>query len=341
VVAVSIKETRAILALLRASAGPWVLATLVEVEGSSYRRTGARLLVAEDDRRAGSISGGCLEDDLIERARRVRSTGVPETVVYDTTDENDLVWGVGLGCHGVVRVFLERLTAFPTWADTLETNLDALRPTELAVVWAGGDPGRRGTRLGGAANLSTAGSAPADLRTFRQTVSAPVRLVVCGAGDDAMPLTRLGHELGWHVTVCDPRAAYATRERFPAADAVVAAAAGEIAGRIESNGATAVVLMTHHYHFDLPLLRDFLPRRLAYLGLLGPRRRAERILADLEKSGVPIPADQRARLRAPVGLDLGSDNPEEVALSIAAEIRSVLEGRDARPLRERRLPIHG
>jgi xanthine/CO dehydrogenase XdhC/CoxF family maturation factor len=172
-------------------------------------------------------------------------------------------------------------------------------------------------------------------------VGAPVRLIVCGAGDDAIPLTRFGRELGWHVTVCDPRAAYATPARFPAADAVFVGTPAEIVRRIGNADPTAVVLMTHHYHFDLPLLRDLLPRPLAYLGLLGPRKRAEKILADLEKAGVAVTADQRARLHAPVGLDLGSDHPEEVALSIAAEIRAVLEGRDGRPLRERLLPIHG
>jgi xanthine/CO dehydrogenase XdhC/CoxF family maturation factor len=335
----SLKETRAILALMRSasgsgSTGPSVLATLVHAEGSSYRRVGARLLLAPDGRSAGSISGGCLEDDVRERARRVRETGCPETVVYDTTGENDLVWGVGLGCHGVVRVLLERLSAIPPWASTLETNLAALRPTALAVVWGGCDAARWGTRAENAL-------LPAGALIFRQTIGAPVRLVICGAGDDALPLTRFGRELGWHVTVCDPRAAYATRERFPAADAVFAGGPGEIARLALAGHPTAVVVMTHHYHFDLPLLRELLPRPLAYLGLLGPRKRAERILDDLEKAGLALTPDQRARLHAPVGLDLGSDNPEEVALSIAAEIRAVLEGRDGRPLRERELPIHG
>jgi xanthine/CO dehydrogenase XdhC/CoxF family maturation factor len=363
----SIKETRAILALMRSAsgpsaAGPSVLATLVHAEGSSYRRVGARLLLTADGRSAGSISGGCLEDDVRERARRVRESGRPETVMYDTTGENDLVWGVGLGCHGVVRVLLERLSAIPPWADTLEANLAALRPTALAAVWGGCDAALWGTRaVAGTGGPDEREAAPVPLEdpavgallppppdplppgglVFRQTVRAPVRLVVCGAGDDAIPLTRFGRELGWHVTVCDPRAAYATRERFPAADAVVAAGTGEIARLALAGDPTAVVVMTHHYHFDLPLLRELLPRPLAYLGLLGPRKRAERILDDLEKAGLALTPDQRARLHAPVGLDLGSDNPEEVALSIAAEIRAVLEGRDGRPLRERALPIHG
>jgi len=332
----SILETRAILALLRSTPGPFALATLVDVEGSSYRRTGARFLLAGNGRSAGSISGGCLEDDVRERAKGVLADGKPQVAVYDTTSENDLVWGVGLGCHGIVRIFIEKLPLSPAWAAVLSSNLEARAQTGLEVVWQGAPQDQLGTRL-----ADHAPRLPPGARVFRQTATAPVRLVVCGAGEDAIPLVRFAHGLGWHVTVGDPRPAFATSTRFPEADRVIAAPPEGIARQVPTEDPTVVVIMTHHYVHDVPLVRAFLPRPLAYLGLLGPRKRAERILKDLALGGLTPTHAQLARFHAPVGLDLGADNPEEVALSIVAEIRSVLAGRDGRPLRDRVLPIHG
>jgi xanthine/CO dehydrogenase XdhC/CoxF family maturation factor len=313
-----------------------VLATLVTVAGSSYRRPGARLLCLPDGHRIGSISGGCLEEDVLARAARVAATGVAELATYDTTAENDLVWGVGLGCHGVVQILLEKLPpTAPAWSKVLASRLRAHRPTPLAVVWRAPDPRALGTYL--ADELPTLSSAAG---IFFETVEPPTRLIVYGAGDDAQPLVRLAKELGWHVTVADPRAAFATAERFPTADAIVAAPAPALVARTAPAGDALAVVMTHHYVHDVPLLRDLLPRPLAYLGLLGPKQRAERILADLAENGLSLTPADRARLHAPVGLDLGAENPEDVALSILAEMRATLAGRDARPLRERRKPIH-
>lgn len=330
------KELPALVAALRAEpAQPAVLATLVGAEGSSYRRPGARLLWRADGRRLGSISGGCLEEDVLARAARVLATGTAETVVYDTTSENDLVWGVGLGCHGVVRVLLERLPPRPAWAAVLADNFARRRPTALSVIHGGEDPAEWGTRL------AAPGDCPDPGRLFSETVPPPPALVVFGAGDDAQPLARLARELGWHVTIADPRAAFATPERFPTTDRLVVGPADDLVAKTAPDAATLAVVMTHHYVHDLPLLRDLLARPLAYLGLLGPRQRAEKILADLAAQGHAASPAQRARLHAPVGLDLGADGPEQVALSIVAEMQAVLARRDARPLRERTRPIHG
>jgi len=330
------KELEAIVAhLCRAGAGG-VLATLTKVEGSSYRRPGARMLVTPDAARIGSISGGCLEEDLVLRAGRVASSGRPELVVYDTSAENDLVWGVGLGCNGVVRVLLEPLAPRPRWAAALEENLRCGRPTDLAVVWD--NPGGPvGTRL--RADPAEAAVGPG-ASVFFERIGPPVSLAIFGAGDDALPLARLARELGWRVTVADPRPAMATPERFPGAAATLAGPADTLVGRAAPAPGSLAVVMTHHYLHDVPLLRDLLPIPLAYLGLLGPRRRAEKIVGDLCAGGLRVTAEMRERLRAPVGLDLGADLPEEVALSIVAEMRAVLSGRNARPLRERELPIH-
>jgi xanthine/CO dehydrogenase XdhC/CoxF family maturation factor len=317
--------------------GSGVLATLVTVAGSSYRRPGARLLYTPAGVRLGSISGGCLEEDILIRAARVAATGIAELAIYDTTAENDLVWGVGLGCHGVVQILLEKLPpTLPGWARVLGANLGAHRPTSLAVVWRAPDPARLGTYPAGELP-----PLPATAGVFLENIAPPTRLIVYGAGDDAQPLVRLAAELGWHVTVADPRAAFATAARFPTADAIVAAPARELVARTAPPPDALAVVMTHHYVHDVPLLRDLLPRPLVYLGLLGPRPRAERIVSDLAKNGLVITDGDRARLHAPVGLDLGAETPEDVALSILAEMRATLARRDARPLRERLKPIHG
>lgn len=355
------KELRAVLRALRDDQ-PSVLATLVKVEGSSYRRVGARLLYQRDGNRIGSISGGCLEDDLVERARAVLSSGKSETVVYDTTSENDLVWGVGLGCHGIVHVTLERVTGLGSEWSLLEMAWAQRRAAALAIAF-GREPGA--ARLLGAARLSAdrldhTASLPAELApalreclmsqknhytdfqgasVLCEFIPPPLRLVIFGAGNDVIPLARLAKELGWSVSVRDPRAAYATPQRFPGADDV-AVLAPDAANTLSWDALTAAVVMTHHYRFDLPLIRALLPLELSYLGLLGPKKRAEKILGDAASSGLAITNGMRARLHAPVGLDLGGNGPEEVALAIVAEIQATFAARNARPLRERQQPIH-
>ncbi len=340
------RELRRILELLsREPEQTAVLATLVNVEGSSYRRPGARLILTTDGCQAGSISGGCLEDDVIAHAKAVMADGIAKTVVYDTTSENDLLWGVGLGCHGLVHVLVERLPAGAAWPRTLKENLARRRTTELAVVWKSLDPSHLGTRLvSGPADESTADpvekESPAT-GVFRQVIPPPPSLVIFGAGNDAQPLVRLAAELGWDITVVDPRPAYADPARFPEANAVMIARPGEIPDGVASEPDTLAVVMTHHYAHDLPILRALLPRPLAYLGLLGPRKRTEKIFADLQASGLAFAPEARRRLHAPVGFDLGADAPEGVALAILAEMMATLAGRDGRPLRERQKPIHG
>jgi xanthine dehydrogenase accessory factor len=321
-------------ALLAPDGQPGVLATLVAVEGSSYRRPGARLFMKSDRSRIGSISGGCLEEDVLARANKVLETGISDTVIYDTTSENDVVWGVGLGCHGVVRVLLEKTPPRPPWAMALAANFTRRRPTALAITYAGNDRSQWGTRL------ASPGDCPDPETLFLEMVAPPSALVIFGAGDDAKPLARLAKELGWHVTIADPRAAFATKERFQDADTLVVSPAEALVDRVNPGADALAVVMTHHYVHDVPILRDLLARPTAYLGLLGPRKRAERILDDLGASGSDISPEQRSRLHAPVGLDIGADAPEQVALSILAEMQAALSGRNARPLRERTRPIH-
>jgi len=329
-------------ALTRPESTPAVLATLVSVAGSSYRRPGARLLVRADGSRLGSVSGGCLEEDVLARAERVRASGMAEAAVYDTTAENDLVWGVGLGCHGVVRVLIEPVPKPPAWAAAVASAAERRTRVQLIVTHEHDSPFGWGTRLrDSVAPVERAG-------VFAQEFIPPPCLAIFGAGDDAMPLAKLAHGLGWRVVVADPRVALNTAERFPwaanreigPADTLVARVFGAPAQPSSAADGGVAVVMTHHYVHDVPILRDLLPRRLGYVGLLGPRKRAERILADLTAEGCSISAEECARLHAPVGLDLGAEAPAEVAHAIVAEILAVLHDRDARPLRWRERPIH-
>lgn len=332
-----------------------------------------------------------MEDDIGIRAAQVQATGRPQLAVYDTTSENDLVWGVGLGCHGVVTVLIEPVPLRPAWATAAAAALAGGPPCELVTVWdkslglplgtrttsqvtehaaaLGFEGGQvisaaskggqviSGSAEGGQVISNAAGrraeggqviSDSAKARgIYRQRVVAPPALWIFGAGDDAQPLAKLAADLGWSVTVADPRPLYATSARFPFATAVSTGTVPSLLGKFVDavrpleagkHAATAsptlAVIMTHHYIYDKPLLQGLLGQPLAYLGLLGPRKRAERLLQEI---GQP---EAEERLHAPVGLDIGAEGAEEVALSILAEMRATLAGRDGRPLRDRNQPIH-
>lgn len=294
------------------------------------------LLTAEGDR-IGSISGGCLEEDVLAHMRVVAETGITEVIKYDTTSENDLVWGVGLGCHGVVHVLLERLPHRPAWAATLASNWESRRPTILAITWKGGPPEELGTRLW---QREIAPHQSSD-RVFVESISPPTRLLIFGAGDDAQPLHRIGAEMGWDVIVADPRPTYATAARFPAALTVFSGSAESLVSRANPDASSVAVVMTHHYVHDVPILRALLPLNLSYVGLLGPKKRGSKILADLAATSSMISSEKQALgLHSPIGLDIGAETPEEVAVSIIAEIRSVLSGRIGGALKNRERPIH-
>lgn len=330
------RELRQILdRFARPHAFPAALATLVHTQGSSYRRAGARLLVPASGARLGSISGGCLEEDLLTRCRSVTEQRKPQCVVYDTTSENDLVWGVGLGCHGIVTVLIEFVPEAPSWAERVRQGWLQRETTQLATTFRPCPEAQWGTRW-----LDPSDRADPVPGRFVDRIPPPLSLLVFGAGDDAQPLVRIAAEFGWEISVIDPRPAYATRERFPLADHVHAGALDEILRALPTDERTAAVVMTHHYIHDLPILRALVRQPLGYLGLLGPRRRAEKLLSDLGSSGCEFAPSDIARLHAPVGLDLGGDTPESVAVSVVAEIHAVFNRRSARPLRERDRPIH-
>jgi xanthine dehydrogenase accessory factor len=342
--------------------------TVIRVRGSTYRREGARLLIRPDGGTVGSVSGGCLEGDIAEIAKDVLATGRPRLAQYDLTSDDDAVWGLGLGCNGAIDVFIEPVAG--DLSARLRRSIDERQTLVLATLITGPEglvPGARlyvpedgaaGGSLGdralderaaaaARAQLAARRSAVVGLETragsaevFIEVLIPPLPLLICGAGHDVIPVVRLAHELGWWVMVADSRPAYATRERFPGADEVVLSDDADVPTKVHIDRQTFVLVMTHNFLHDRVLLRAVLGTPARYIGLLGPRARTDRLLADLAREGVAVDDAQRARLFGPVGIDLGAESPEEIALSILAEILALRNNRHVASLRERGGPIH-
>lgn len=353
---------------------PTVLATVVRTSGSTYRRPGARMLFTQDGRTTGSVSGGCLERDVFRQAQRVFQSRQPRLVTYDSMSEDDAVWEFGLGCNGVVDILIEYLPAegSVTQMDFLAACLTQRQDGALAKVFAvaGGIAARVGDCLqlrrdlpvqgdiaeaelsdailgdawrvleGGESQIRTYPTAAGDVEVYIESLRPPVPLVIFGGGHDAIPLVRLAKELGWYVVVVDGRPGYATKGKFSAADKLIAARPDAIVDRVPLDDRTVAVIMNHNYADDLAVLRSLLPTPLKYIGVLGPKRRTEKLLDDIRREGAPVPAERLARLYGPVGLDIGADTPEEIAFAIIAEIKAVLTGRSGGVLRNREGPLH-
>jgi xanthine/CO dehydrogenase XdhC/CoxF family maturation factor len=305
---------------------PTVLATVVAVRGSAYRRPGARMLVTSEGWRAGSISGGCLEADLTRQASFLVAHGAPVVRTYDTSEDA----GARLGCGGEVDVLLEPLRD-TTFLDELAQVVDARRTLRVVTALSGA-VGEREVWLDGVVVRSTWTRPREGVRCFDETVGPSPKLLVVGAGHDALPVARVADELGWSVDVYDWRPHLATAERFPSAT-VISAPVPMLGQRLRVEPGALAVVMAHHLDYDAAalavLLRD---ERMAFVGLLGPRHRSAQVVALVEAKGGRLTEAQRARLRSPVGLDLGAEGPSAIALSILAEAHAVLRQRSAQPL---------
>lgn len=320
---------------------PLALATIIETIGSTYRKAGAQMLIAADGQAAGLLSGGCAESDLIERAQRVLASGKAEIAVFDTRGSDDVIWGIGLGCEGAMRILLTRLDStngYRPFAYELECKARHRRGAfafvvaETSVLPLGAswqldsphtpDPIR--AQLDRAASDTAPSTHDCDgAKIFAAPVDLPPRLLMLGAGADAVPVVELAAMLGWHVTIADHRPAYAVPERFARAKQVVLAPAAELSKRIAVDEFDAAVVMSHHLPTDQTYLAMLADSAIKYVGLLGPEARRKRLLAEIGARAVKL----QHRLAGPVGLDIGAGTPEAIALAIVAEIHAHLHGR--------------
>ena len=339
------------------------IATLLEVRGSAPRLPGARLAVTRSRGMAGSVSGGCVENDVFERAMAVLDSGRAAVASYGITDES--AFAVGLACGGSIDVLIERFSPTPEW-QALRQSIDA----DEAVAWAVGiepapllgrhlailndgrtlgslDPGldagvataARRLLLEGGARVVPLPFCGAESRVFVEAFPPPLRLFIIGATHTAGALCRVARQLGFRVTVVDARGIYATPERFPEADELICARPEEVLEAAHLDARSYVVTLTHDPKFDLPVLACALRSEALYVGAMGSRKTRERRKSELRELG--LGEAELGRLYSPIGLDLGARTPEEIAIAIAAELLAVRSGREARPLVDGSGPVHG
>jgi xanthine/CO dehydrogenase XdhC/CoxF family maturation factor len=321
----------------------------------------------------GAISGGCLENDVYEHTQQRMGSEDAIVVTYDTTADEDLVWGFGIGCNGIVQVLIERLDTKSS-LNQIAFLLNCFHTKQRGIVATvfhtdGSVPVGSRLMLNASGRVTTDIQEPTlisfltkDAHTalydrqsmieqyrwstgyaevFIEVIEPPPSLVIVGAGRDALPVVQLAKTLDWEVTVVDCRASEATSEQFAIADRVILTRREALANQVSINENTIAVLMTHNYFDDLEALKLLLPSSARYIGLLGAKSRTQQLLQDLllERSAVSW-EEQFNRLHAPVGLDIGANTPTEIALAIIAEIQMILTGRSGRSLKDRRTPIH-
>jgi len=316
----------------RARGERFALATVVATRRSAPRPIGSKLAVSESGELAGSVSGGCVENEVYGAAREVLAGAPPQLLSYGISDDQAL--SVGLPCGGEIDVYVQ----VPE-PEVVERVLGALATEERAVVLTELETGEQ--RLVRDPELERGRSRLVELdgrRVFADVYGPPPRLLIFGAVDTAEALCRAAKAVGWRTIVADARAKFATRERLPSADELVVAWPDEVLARVEPDHATAVVILTHDDRFDLPALQGALAGEAFYVGALGSRRNQARRRERLLEEGVP--EESVDRISGPAGLDIGADTPAETALSILAEILAVRAGRGGGALKEAPGRIH-
>lgn len=347
-----------------------ILATVIDVVGSGYRRPGARMLIDENGYSIGTVSGGCLEADVLERAKKVIESGEPTVITYDTTQDENSVFGLSMGCRGIVRILLEPTKKDVVFARAIETAYKWRKPKFIATMISssravvGGRIFYSDVEQFHFANLPTdvenfeelqndclafyKENKSAEIRKYKigvddfelffENINPPLNLLLFGAGYDALPLIKFAKELGWKVTAIDHRAAFANAERLPETDEIIVSTSEDLADELFQDENSVAVIMTHNYERDRNILRRLLHSECLYIGALGPKKRTEKLLDEI---GENFSGKQLARLHAPIGLDIGANSPEAIALSIVAEIQAVLNDRSGGFLRERQGSIYG
>jgi xanthine/CO dehydrogenase XdhC/CoxF family maturation factor len=351
-----------------------VLATVVHVEGSSYRQAGARMLVNENGEMTGAISGGCLEGDALKKALLALEQGQNKLITYDTSDENDAVIGAQLGCNGIIQVLFEPVD--PEHADNpVELIRRVISGEETRVMITLFNLQKRrhqpGTRMiidqrmnhaGNVGDIEFLNILKADAGTalsqntslfkeyhvsgeihhaFIELHQSAPTLVLVGAGNDAQVLAQMATITGWKVIVTDGRSTHANYRRFQASCQVFVSEPEKTLDNIRIDHRTAFVLMTHNYQYDLAVLKLLIHHaEIPYIGLLGPKKKYQRMLDELRNQDFQLSKEITSKIYAPVGLDLGAETPSEIGLSVLSEILAVLNNAGASHLRERTRPIH-
>lgn len=348
------------------------LATVVKVEGSSYRRPGARMLIAEDGQLTGAISGGCLEGDALRKALLTIHQQQNKLITYDTSNPDDVEFGVQLGCNGIVHILFEYIDS-----EDLNNPIALLRSVQqtrrevIFVTLFSIENRSHQTGTVGLFDLST-NELPEKLRNLGSAFLDQIKngleaktssisctetdehpeeilldyippanvLLIAGAGNDAQPVLEIASVLGWETIVVDGRVTHATEKRFPKAKQVIRASAEELTQKVNIDESTVCVLMTHNYHYDLTLLKQLLNTKTPYIGLLGPKTKMDRMLADLESEGIVLHSDQLSKMYGPVGLDIGAETAEEIAISIVSEIQAVMNNRKGTSLKYSKEKVH-
>ena len=348
------------------------LATVVHVEGSSYRRAGARMLIEDDGQLTGAISGGCLEGDALRKALLVMTEKRSRLVTYDTMDDDDAKFGVGLGCNGIIQVLIE-----PIDISNRDNPIQYLKKVNekrqtavLVTLFSLQD--RKGPQYGTCLLLKEDGeliqhvpvlkdvlladanevlinqvssfknytSDDHNITAFIEVIKPPVSIIIIGAGNDVMPVVNMADILGWETTVVDGRAKYAKQERFVSACQVLVSKPENVLEQIAIDEHTVFLLMTHNYNYDMAMLKQLLGKNVAYIGMLGPKKKRERMLNELKEEGLNFSEQQLSVLHSPVGLDIGAETSEEIALSILAEIKAMFADKDVQSLRKIKEVIH-
>lgn len=345
------------------------LATVVKVEGSSYRQPGARMLVTEDGELTGAISGGCLEGDALRKALLAINQQKNKLITYDTSNEDDVDFGVQLGCNGIVHIlfeyidvakennpiyFLQQLEEEPNDAVIMtlfSQDRQSLQPgtilfdsakttTKVDYPYAGLALESKKALNDKTSRIKNVVIEKISYQALIECIAPPVSLVICGAGNDVKPLVEMASILGWETIVADGRATHATARRFPKAKAVYMARPEEVVGNTVINKSTFFVLMTHNYKYDLAVLKLLVPTDCSYIGILGPKTKLNRMLVDLNEDGVLLTQKQLSSIYGPIGLDIGAETSEEIAVAVVSEIKAVMSGRQGASLKYKEEKIH-
>lgn len=339
------------------------LATVVKVEGSAYRRPGARMLIMEDGKWKGSVSGGCLEGDALKKARKVMNGKEVELITYDTREEGAHDLYLGLGCHGKIEILLEPLheddPANPVLS--LQPFFDQNREAVLATVLQGErlKPGFRHLWYGQDRAMPDSWEAYAEgfhqaikggksvnmlfneedeqTEIFFEYLNAGLELYIFGAGLDVVPISEMARVLGWKVFVYDNCVAHLAPARIPGADSLNYTDFCNLPKDFSPGRFSAALVMSHSYKFDANALQFLQDKNIPYVGLMGPQKRFDRMLEEYPSLAA---YQEGSRLHNPIGLDIGAETPEEIALSILSEVKAFFSGRSGRPLTEKNVPIH-